>query len=81
MKTINLKEILISKNREAFVNDKFSNYFTAAQCSIITKAMKQACKQTLEIAAENAETIKEFDFEENPKVNKQSILRTINQIE
>lgn len=41
------------------------------------KAMKEACRQTLELAAENAETIWGQTI---VKVDKQSILDTINQV-
>ena len=44
------------------------------------KAMKEACKQVLELAAENAT----YDFTENGRgiyVDKQSIIDTINQVE
>ena len=49
-------------------------------------AMKEACRQTLELASENAETEKEIlpecgVLKSVGVVNKQSILDTINQIE
>lgn len=56
---INLEEILIQENRKAFNEEGYSNYFTAIQHSIIQKAMKEACKQVLEAAAENADMIGE----------------------
>lgn len=47
------------------------------------KAMKEACKQTLELAAENAKILHwdthDTDLDEY-EINKQSILETINQI-
>ena len=52
----------------------------------IKDAMKEACRQTLELAAENADTEKEILHESGVLksvgvVDKQSILNTINQIE
>lgn len=52
---------------------------------VIIAAMKEACKQTLELAAENAYTKWNGDYIEIPidtvVIDKQSILDTINQIE
>lgn len=48
MKTINLEEIL-SKH------DKYNDISVELESSILS-AMKEACKQTLELASENAET-------------------------
>ncbi len=48
-------------------------------------AMKEACRQTLELAAENARIMNHIPNEEDDReykeVSKQSILNTINQIE
>lgn len=81
MKTINLKEILeltcIDENKVNISNKAF-----------ILAAMKEACKQTLELAAKNAK----YDgggcfnngehLESVPiKINKQSIINIINQVE
>ena len=78
MKEINLEEI-------------FFNEFEKSKCNVFTlpliiSAMREACKQTLELAAKNAKTkLREV----NPNsdilyygyiVDKQSILDTINQI-
>jgi len=72
---INLEEILVNmfKQGEAFYNEKD-----------IKLAMKEACRQTLELAAENtyATVVRDdFDGTYDAIINKQSILDTINQIE
>ena len=91
---INLSKILEAKNKLAF-EEGYSNYFTAAQRNIIFKAMEESIKQSLELAAENAELKLKiklectesqlengFCFGDNAIiVNKQSILNTINQVE
>ena len=91
---INLNQILEAKNKLAF-EEGYSNYFTAAQRNIIFKAMEESIKQSLELAAENAELKLKiklectesqlengFCFGDNAIiVNKQSILNTINQVE
>ena len=91
---INLSKILEAKNKLAF-EEGYVNYFTAAQRNIIFKAMEESIKQSLELAAENAECKLKNKIEcdsyqlENGFVtvnnsiliNKQSILNTINQIE
>ena len=84
---INLSKILESKNKLAF-EEGYSNYFTAAQRNIIFKAMEESIKQTLELAAENANVIEECKFNDIHRendfgiiVNKQSILNTLEQIE
>ena len=49
---------------------------------VIIKSMKEACRQTLELATENAETWCYAEGNEPEYgVDKQSILNTINQIE
>ena len=84
---INLSQILEAKNKLAF-EEGYSNYFTAAQRNIIFKAMEESIKQTLELAAENANVIEECKFNDIHRendfgiiVNKQSILNTLEQIE
>ena len=92
---VNLKEILISQlsanlqrkgassdaaNSVARTSVKAGNYW------YILEAMKEACQQTLELAAENAETEKEMlpecgVLKSVGVVDKQSILDTINQVE
>ena len=84
---INLSKILEAKNKLAF-EEGYSNYFTAAQRNIIFKAMEESIKQSLELAAENANVIEKCKFNEVHMendfeiiVNKQSILNTLEQIE
>jgi len=77
-KEINLKKIV--EEQETFD----PNYSTISINDAIT-AMREACKQTLELAAENAECVEgaivNMGFENiAASVNKQSILDTINQI-
>lgn len=66
---VNLEEIL-EKHRQMFIKNsvKHPDY--------IMDAMKEACRQVLELAAENAEVHEELFI-----VDKQSILNTINQVE
>lgn len=83
MKQIILNDIISLKNKEAFENDGFPNYFTSAQQSIIRNAMLEFGKQLLELAAWNAEVIERTGRDANPEcfVNMQSILDTIKQVE
>lgn len=91
MKTINLEEILKNQCKITYERDGVTRYFTAFERSIIIKAMKEACKQTLELAAENASVEVESKMVNIPNgakyntqrmiVNKKSILDIINQIE
>lgn len=84
-KKINLEEILT----ETF--DTYSSYqFISLNKNIrstVLKAMKEACKQTIELAAENANFgICQNDggcpcIQESHFIDKQSILDTTNQIE
>lgn len=78
---INLEEILrnkigymgIAPNLTKLISERATGYDVLC-------AMKEACKQLLELAAENAT----YDFTENGRgiyVDKQSILDTINQVE
>jgi len=46
----------------------------------VHKAMKEACRQTLELAAENVEHLWDDNENELFDIDKQSILGTINQI-
>ena len=77
MKIINLEEIL-SKH------DKYNDISVELESSILS-AMKEACKQTLELASENVDNVIEKSEEEIYIVLAQeinnSILDTINQIE
>ena len=83
MKEINLEEILDS----IYDKNYRSNYKTLYSKQCILEAMKEACTQVLELAAENAEItiVNEWDGIEtgNKKVvvvDKQSILDVINQV-
>lgn len=81
-KTINLEKILdlhLSLSSQ-----------TIPQKQFYVSAMRDACKQVLELAAENAfidyEDVAQNEnqylwLREYPEINKQSILNTINQIE
>ena len=76
MDKINLKEIL---NR-VYDKEYRSSYKTGYSEQCILEAMKEACQETLKLAAKNAfaeESIIGYTWE----VNEQSILDTINQIE
>ena len=72
MKKINLLEIL--KKHSNICIDDYED---------VKNAMKEACKQSLELAAENASCNHDFDGAHGCEysVDKQSILDTINQIE
>lgn len=102
--TVNLKDILDEKIDLKVFATRFP-----ATTTLILEVMKEACRQTLELAAENANMLKAFDygtfnenialFDKEPcklfyknthghgdcgyeavKINKASILNTINQI-
>lgn len=92
MQEINLEEILakwVSYNLQQLGRSKQESE-TIAKISIeggshwyILEAMKEACKQALELAAENAEgdIVDDSDFSNGRVViDKQSILDTINQV-
>ena len=80
-------------NLEKLFNNNFdcytqvlSKFVEQEEESALTKdKFKELCldfgKQLLTLAAENAKTIKDYDFDDNPIVDKQSILDTIKQIE
>ena len=48
---------------------------------MVIACMREACKQVLELAAENAKTKQRFQFDEEAPIDKQSILDTIKQVE
>ena len=81
---INLEEILLEEMDKFRLSFPDENLYSTEQIKeslelpYFKAAMKEACRQTLELAAENAETIW---GQMVVKVNKQSILNTINQIE
>jgi len=70
-KTINLQEIL--DDTCTFKNHHGKLILTEEE---VLLAMKEACKQTLELAAENSEVKYDYGY----TVAEQSILETINQI-
>lgn len=75
---INLEKILDKIHDENY-RSSYKTWFSK-QC--IIDAMKEACKQSLELAAENASCNHDFDGAHGCEysVDKQSILNTINQI-
>lgn len=96
MKQINLEEILKSKINEAIGSTTILNEFefNIKKDGAIIDAMKEACKQVLELAAEN---VKLYSYDKNgnhltngnkidvnnfggSKIDKHSILNTINQV-
>ena len=84
-KKVNLEEILIKNIKKIYTELKPVEDFCNRDRIITIKAMKEACRQTLELAAENAETEKEIlpecgVLKSVGVVNKQSILDTINQV-
>lgn len=93
-KKINLEEILL----DVVVgnNNSFDLEIEYKITQDVILSMKEACRQVLELAAENAsltcyndEDAKEYNIEKfdsftadvNIRINKQSILNTINQVE
>lgn len=90
---INLEEILNQKNLHTYYypgGDFKKEMLHDIDCVFcryeeeVLKAMKEACRQTLELAAENSEfyswdSLKELQSIE--QINRKSILDTINQIE
>ena len=79
MKEINLKEILQKHFTKEFGHDGHGEFM-----SYITDAMKEACDQTADLCAENAETEDSsksaFAITPNYRVSKDSILNTKDQI-
>lgn len=49
--------------------------------NMVLSAMKEACRQTLELAAENAKAFDTIHSWNTPSIDAQSILNTIKQIE
>ena len=81
-KKINLEEILMSGS----IGTLFRGTCNEKTYQFILGRMKEACRQTLELAAKNAETEKEIlpecgVLKSVGVVDKQSILDTINQVE
>ena len=90
MKTIDLGKILfdqVDKLREDYPDINLysdEDMKVSPEYNYFINAMKEACRQTLELAAENAKTEMEYNPENitfHTIVYKQSILNTINQIE
>lgn len=83
MKEINLERILMDIIFHD-MNDISVSYNNTGKRQIL-EAMKEACKQVLKLAAENA-TMEFIPFNDNPKdfngvtINEDSILNTINQV-
>ena len=95
MKEIDLKEILLKEVDKFRKKYNPTNLYTNQQIEdskefeFFISAMKEACKETLELAAENAKTRQMTElwsgqvYDDDPLpicVDKQSILDTINQI-
>ena len=81
---INLEEILISKLEENSTEDFDLKIISKLHFIACYYAMEEACKQVLELAAENAETISYYNkdgFKFSEEIDKQSILDTIKQVE
>ena len=83
---INLEQILISKLEENSTEDFDLKIISKLHFIACYYAMEEACKQVLELAAENAEILRDdFNYDsqiwETEIVDKQSILDTINQVE
>ena len=83
MDKINLKEIL----DRVYDKEYRSSYKTEYSEQCILEAMKEACQETLKLAAENAKVKENFTVDDKAFVlneyviNKQSILDTINEVE
>lgn len=87
MKQINLEEILKSKINEAIGSTTILNEFefNIKKDVAIIEAMKEACKQVLELAAENARIKFIHDdmdlmYGGYETIDKKSILNIINQV-
>lgn len=85
MKTINLEEILKNQCKITYEIEGVTRYFSFFERSIIIKAMKEGCKQTLELASENVDNVIEKSEEDIHIVLAQeinnSILDTINNLD
>jgi len=77
-KQINLEEILKSYLTLEAMRANNSNY----TYNMVLAAMKEACRQTLELAVENVEAYYYYDMEQyEANINEESILNTIKQVE
>ena len=71
MKEINLEEIVRSSN---------VIFKERGQYESVLELMREACRQTLELAAENVRCDAPYGVDVSHMINRQSILDTINQI-
>jgi hypothetical protein len=91
---INLEEILNAKNLHSYYypygdfKQKMIHDIDCKFCAYeeeVLQAMKEACRQVLELASENAKMIilidEENDIIEEANIDKESITNTINQVE
>ena len=84
---VNLEEILfkhLSKAREMLPNENWysdEEIKNSQEFVFFKDAMKEACQQTLELAAENAKAFDTIHSWNTPSIDAQSILNTIKQIE
>ena len=75
-KEINLQNIL-----DEIHDSKYrASYKTWYSQQCILEAMKEACRQTLELASKNARCDSSYGVDISHTINRQSILNTINQI-
>lgn len=81
MKKINLEQILKNNIGEPSDRDLQTLIDRYATAQDILDAMKEACKQTLKLAANNVRCDAPFGVDVSHIINKQSILDTIDQIE
>jgi len=77
MNKINLQEIL-NQYCNLEINEYTEEELILSNSNAVIIAMKEACRQTLELAAKNA---KAYEYGAVIGVDNQSILDTINQIE
>ncbi len=77
---INLEEILIKEIRRVYGEFKPIEDFCELDKTISKRAIKEACQQTLELAAENAKAFDTIHSWNTPIIDTQSILNTINQV-
>ena len=80
LKEINLTEILkksIDNPNNRDLQTLIERYVSPHD---ILEAMKEACRQTLELASKNARCDSNYGVDISHTINRQSILNTINQI-
>ena len=87
MKKINLEEILLEEMDKFRLSFPDENLYSTEQIKEFLElpyfkaAMKEACRQVLELAAENAKAFDTIHSWNTPSIDAQSILNTIKQIE